>query len=68
MPPLILVMQAAEDWEGDDVLLGRVLRGDWGVLVEPLVRAGGVVVADVLGDDAPEVPVVEHEKVVEAFA
>jgi hypothetical protein len=33
-----------------------------------LVRARGVVVADVLGDDALEVPAVEHENVVEAFA
>jgi LysR family hydrogen peroxide-inducible transcriptional activator len=33
-----------------------------------LVRAGGVVVADVLGDDAREVPVVEHEQMIEAFA
>jgi hypothetical protein len=32
--------------------------------VDPLVRARGVVVADVLGDDALEVPAVEHENVV----
>jgi hypothetical protein len=66
--PSILVMQAAEHWEGDDVPLGRALRGDLGLLMDPLVRADSVVVADVLGDDALEVPGVEYENVVEAFA
>ena len=61
-------MEATEHWEGDDVPLGRALCGDGGQLVDPLVRARGVVVADVLGDDALEVPAVEHENVVEAFA
>jgi hypothetical protein len=37
-------------------------------MTDPLVRARGVVVADVLGDDALEVPGVEHKNVVEAFA
>src|SRR5580658_833387 len=36
---------------------------DRGLLAEPLVRARALVVADVLGDDALEVPVVEHEDV-----
>jgi hypothetical protein len=36
--------------------------------MDPLVRARGVVVADVLGDDALEVAAVEHENVVEALA
>jgi hypothetical protein len=66
--PSIVVMEATEHWEGHDVPLGRALRGDRGQLVDPLVRARGVVVADVLGDDALEVPAGEHEKVVEAFA
>jgi hypothetical protein len=35
---------------------GWVLCGDRGLLVAPSVRARGVVVADVLGDDALEVP------------
>ena len=43
-------------------LRGRGSAG--GSLVDPLVRARGVVVADVLGDDALEVPAVEHENVV----
>ena len=60
-------MQATEHWEGDDVPRGRALRRERGLLVDPLVRARGVVVADVLGDDAVEVPDVEDEKVVEAF-
>jgi hypothetical protein len=30
-------MQAAEHWEGDDVPLGMALRGDQGLLVDPLV-------------------------------
>jgi hypothetical protein len=53
-------MQAAEHWERDDVPLGRELRGHRGPLAKALVRACAVVVADVLGDDALEVPVVEH--------
>ena len=61
-------MEATEHWEGHDVPLGRALCGDRGLLMDPLVRARGVVVADVLGDDALEVPAVEHENVVEAFA
>jgi hypothetical protein len=32
------------------------------------MRAGAVVVADVLSDDALEVPIVEHQDVVETFA
>src|ERR1019366_7715785 len=51
-----LVMEAAEHGEGDDVPLGRAVRRDRGLLTDPLVRARGVVVADVLGDDAPEGP------------
>ena len=66
--PSILVMEAAEHGEGDDVPLGRAVRRDRGLLTDPLVRARGVVVADVLGDDALEVPGVEHKNVVEAFA
>ncbi len=61
-------MEAPEHWEGDDVPLGRALRGDRGLLTDPLVRACGVVVADVFGDDALEVPAVEHENVVETLA
>ncbi len=61
-------MEAAEHGEGDDVPLGRAVRRDRGLLTDPLVRARGVVVADVLGDDALEVPGVEHKNVVEAFA
>jgi hypothetical protein len=37
-----------------------------GVLVDALLRPRGVVVADVLLDDAVEVPDVEHENVVVA--
>jgi hypothetical protein len=66
--PSILVMQATEQGEGDDVPLSGALRGDGRLLVDPLVRAGSVVVAEVLGDDALEVPGVEYENVVEAFA
>ena len=40
------------------------LCGDRGLLVDPLMTARGVVVADVLGDDALEVPAVEDENVV----
>jgi hypothetical protein len=36
--------------------------------MDRLVRARGVVVAAVLGDDALEVPAVKHENVVEALA
>src|SRR5258708_2966376 len=61
-------MQPAEDWEGHDVPLGRALCGDRGLLVDPLVRSRCVVVADVFGDDALEVPAVEHENVVQALA
>ena len=57
-------MEAAEHWEGDDVPLGRALCGERGLLMDPLVGARGVVVADVLGDAALEVPAVEHENVV----
>src|ERR1019366_168964 len=59
--PSIIVMDAAEHWEGDDVSLGRALCMDRRSLPEPLVRPSVVVVADVLGNDAVEVPVVEHE-------
>jgi hypothetical protein len=52
-----------ENWEGDDVPLGRVLRVDRRPLLDPLVRPTVVVVADVLGNDAVEVPVVEREDV-----
>ena len=64
----IVVMEATEHWEGHDVPLGTALCGDRSPLVNPLVRARGVVVADVLGDDALEVPAVQHENVVEALA
>ena len=47
--------------------VGR-FRGQRGLLAEPLVRPGLIVVADVLGHDALEVPVVEHQDVVEALA
>jgi hypothetical protein len=60
-------MEAAKHREGDDLPLDRALRGDRGVLVEPLVGARGVVVADLLGDDELKVPAVEHEKVIEVF-
>jgi hypothetical protein len=36
--------------------------------VDPLVRARGVVVANVLGDDALEMVAVKHKNVVEALA
>jgi hypothetical protein len=55
-------MQAAEHWDRDDVPLGKELRGHRGLLAEPLVRACAVVVADVLGDEALEVPVLEHQE------
>ena len=42
--PSIVVMEATEHWEGHDVPLGRALCGDGGQLVDPLVRARGVVV------------------------
>jgi hypothetical protein len=61
-------MQAAEHWERDDVPLGKELRGHRGLLAAPLVRACAVVVADVLGDDALEVPVIEDQDVVEALS
>ena len=61
-------MEAAEHGERDNVSLVRALRGDGGLLIEPLLRARGVVVGDVLGDDALEVPGVEHKNVVEALA
>jgi hypothetical protein len=44
------------------------LRPGSGYVDRALVRAGRVVVADVLGDDALEVPVVRNENVVKAFA
>ena len=52
----------------DDVPRAGRAEGIGRLLTEPLVRARGIVVADVLGDDALEVPLVEHENVVEAFA
>ena len=55
------MMETAEDWERDDIALVGALRGDRGLLAESLVRACGVVVADVLTDDALEVPVIEHQ-------
>ena len=68
MQPSIRVMQPAEDREGDDVPLGGAVRCHWGLLAKPLMRAGAAVVADVLSDNALEVPIVEHQDVVEAFA
>jgi hypothetical protein len=62
------MMETAEDRERDDVALVGALRGDRGLLAESLVRARGVVVADILADDALEVAVIEHQDVVEAFA
>src|ERR1019366_5932322 len=64
----VIMMETADDRERDDVALGGALRGDRGLLAESLVRARGVVVADVLTDDALEVPVIEHQDEVEAFA
>jgi hypothetical protein len=60
-------MKPAEHWQGDDLPLNGALCGHGGLLAEPLVRACAVVVANVLGDDALEVTVVEHEDVVEAL-
>jgi hypothetical protein len=62
------MMKAAEDWQRDDLALDGALRGHRGLLAEPLVRACAVVVADVLDDDAFELPVVEHEDVIETLA
>src|SRR5580658_4897428 len=56
---LVIVMESAEDRQGDDLPVDGALRRHRGLLAEPLVRACAVVVADVLGDDALEVPVVE---------
>jgi hypothetical protein len=61
-------MKPAEHWQGDDLPLNGALCGHRGLLAEPLVRACAVVVANVLGDDALKVPVVEHQDVVEALA
>ena len=66
--PPIVMMEPTEHRDGNDVPLGRALRSDGDQLVDPLVRARGVVVPDVFGDDAVEVPAVEHENVVEALA
>jgi hypothetical protein len=64
----VVMMQATQDWQRDDLPLDGALHWHRGLLAEPLVRACAVVVADVLGDDALEVPVIEHDDVVEAFA
>ena len=37
------------------------------VIVEGLMRAGGVVVREVTAQQAPEVPFVDHDDVIEAF-
>jgi hypothetical protein len=66
--PSVVMMEATEHGEGNDVALGRAVRRDGGQLVDPLVRARGVVVADVFGDDAVEVSAVEDENMVEAVA
>ena len=62
------MMETAEDRERDDGALVGALRRDRGLLAESLVRACSVVVADILTDDALEVPVIEHQDVVGAFA
>ena len=64
----IVMMKPAEHWERDDVALWRAHGGNRRLLAEPLVRARGVEVADVLGDHAVQMPVVEHQDMVEALA
>jgi len=59
----ILVSDQAEDRERDDAPLVGALGGHGSLLAKSLVRACGVVVAPVLGDDALEVPVIEDQQV-----
>ena len=54
--------------QGDDFPLGRAVRRDRGVLIEPLARAGGVVVADVLGTTRWKCRSSGTRRVVKAFA
>jgi len=61
-------MGPAEDRQRDDLPVDGALRRHQCLLADPLVRACAIVVTDVLGDDPLEVPVVEHEDVIEAFA
>ena len=63
----VVMMKAAEDRERDDAPLVGAIGGYRSLLAKSLVRARGVVVARVLGDDALEVPVIEHQQVVEAL-
>ena len=66
----VAVMQATDIRNRDDSAEGR--RLDWSfvrcILVERKVSAGAVVVREVGGQNAPQVPLVEHDDVVEAFA
>ena len=61
-------MQASKDRQLDDLPVAGAHRGHRRPLAEALVRACGVEVADVLGDHAVQMPVVEHQDMVEALA
>jgi hypothetical protein len=66
----VAVMQATDIRNGDDLAEGR--RLDWSfvgcILVERKMSAGAVVVREVGGQNAPQVPLAEHDDMVEAFA
>ena len=63
------MMQATDVRNGDDLTKHR--RLDWPsvgrILVERKVSAGLVVVREVRGQNAPEVPLAEHDDMVEAL-
>ena|ERR1019366_2923456 len=62
------MMKPGEHWQRGDLPLCGALCMHRRPLPDPLVQSSVVVVADVLGHDAAEVPVVEHQDVVEALA
>ena len=66
--PVVVVVKAPEDWAGEDTT--GELRGSWNglLLSDSLVGPRVVVEDDVLGEEAREVRVIEHEDMVEQLA
>jgi hypothetical protein len=62
------VVESAEDGAGTDRTAAEAVRRLGRGEGERAVRPGGVVVGDELAEDGPEVPLVEHDQVIDALA